>query len=246
MPIVRVGGKPRVPRAQELLQNTGSNFLGLWTPEQNVKNLGASGHDGTLIGASIQQGALGPCINGANYRIQCASGDGDDIAGEWNSSVSTIVILGANYTGTCWVRGDNADYLYYHGSLITYVSPEYATVLLYNYSKVGNQCELFGRGIGSAQGPIAIGFISNPYGTCYVVSRDGRYASVSGGGVHMNNDPYCQYNFGSYFLDWGGSTARPTGELYGWMTWNRAMPLDEMQARLATIQRALDGKSCPA
>ena len=75
MPIVTVGRQPRVPRAQELLQNPGSNLLGLWTPEQGLKNLGASGHDGTLVSGSITQGALGPCINGTNYRITCSSGD---------------------------------------------------------------------------------------------------------------------------------------------------------------------------
>lgn len=242
MAVVQIKRVPRVPRAQELLQNTGSNFLGLWTPEQNVKNLGASGHDGTLVGASIVQGELGPCINGTNYRITCASGDGDDIASDWNTPTSTIVIVGRDFAGTCWVRGDNADYLYYHGSVITYISPSDSYLGVYTYDKVLSEARLSDKGHTSASGPIAVGFIAVPWaGTCYVASR-GRYSSVVSNNINLNNDGICQWHFGSYFLDWGGAGARPTGELYGWMTWSRAMSIGEMLARLDPIQRALDGR----
>lgn len=242
MPVVSIKRVPRVPRAQELLQNTGSNFIGLWTPEQNVKNLGASGHDGTLVGASIQQGALGPCINGTNYRITCAASASDDMAGEWNSSTSTIVIVGENFAGTCWVRGTNADYLYYHGSVITYISPSDSYLGVYTYDKVLSEARLSDKGHTSASGPIAVGFIAVPWaGTSYVVAR-GAYKSVVTSNTNLNNDPYAAWDFGSYFLDWGGSSARPTGELYGWMFWNRAMSVGEMLARLDPIQRALDGR----
>lgn len=230
------------PDISSLIRNPGSNLIGAWGPERGLKNLAASGHDGTLAdGARIQPGALGPCINGTNYRITCASGDGDDIAGDWNVSTSTIVIVGENFTGTCWVRGDSADYLYYHGSVITYIAPSYSTSFLYQHDKTGHYAELFGKDFGSGNGPVAVGFITAPYGgTCYVAAR-GKYASVTSNGIQMNNDGVCQWNFGSYFLDWGLSTARPTGELYGWMAWNRGMGIKEMMMRLEEIQRALDG-----
>lgn len=230
----------------KIIENPGSSLVGFWSADRQGKNW-LSGHDITFSGASVISGSLGaPCIKGSDFYLQMASSDGDDIGYDWNVQCSMIVLVGKGFQGNCLVRGDNGDFLYYHGSVITHIDLFSSLILSYDYNKTGFQATLSGTDMGTASGPLAAGFIcGNQSSPTYVVCR-GKYASAGPTSTWLNNDGFCQWNFGSWFQDWGGTAYKPSGEVYGYAMWTRAMALNEMMQRVAAAQAMLDGLEDPS
>lgn len=242
MPIVlpaRV--RPFAPDQRTLFENPKSNLIGCWGPEKGGANIYTPGTwDATLQAtAKVGDGGdLGRAINGTNYWLQV--GNTTDWQ-DWWIAFSFITVVGENFAGHMWGRGTpngTGDW-----SVLTDVQKDSVSMAVVSNSIETPSVTLTHHAAGSRGGPVAVGIIypGSGSGTMYAIGRDGRYASATGPSSSLRIGTI-GWNFGA-IADTGGesSAVRPVGALYGTAFWNRAMPLSEMQQRLALIQRTLDG-----
>lgn len=235
--------RPFAPDEFSVVVGRGASLNGVWGPDKGAANVYTPGTwDGNPSGAKVAGGELGKCLNGTNYWLNI--GSGGDLGGDWNLSCSTITVVGKNFAGTSWVRatpGSGGDW-----STLMRITPGGAEFYTVSASVTQYSTAIGEKAGGTRDGPVAIGTIFNGAasggGPMYVIGRDGQFATTTFPNTTLRVG-VSQWNWGAYVTDAfsGTSADRPTGEMYWTAFWQRAMPLAEMQQRLAVIQAMLDG-----